>query len=163
MKKNVKPIIISNTTTKISCKKCGASSYSKSGTTKTGKLRYLCKGCGCYFSMGDNRFKQSTAQKRALAILMYTMGRMSFRRIGKILSVDHTQVYRWIRETAEQLPEPTIDPTITEVEIDEMWHFIKDKKISFGSSKQLIGVRGELSPGLQVLVVLKQSENSTTN
>jgi len=30
---------------------------------------------------------------------------MSFRRIGKILSVDHTQVYRWIRETAEQLPD----------------------------------------------------------
>jgi len=86
---------------------------------------------------------------------------MSFRRIGKILSVDHTLIYRWIREVAEQLPEPLVDADITEVELDEMWHFIKDKKTNSGYSKPLTVVQGKLSHGLQVLVILKQSENST--
>jgi len=53
---------------------------------------------------------------------------MSFRRIGKILSVDHTLAYRWIRGLAEQLPELSVDAGIIEVGLDEMWHFTKDKK-----------------------------------
>ena len=145
----------------ITCKKCQSTNFSKSGTTSTGKQRYICKDCRCHFSEGDNRFKQSATLNRALAVILYTIGRMSFRRIGKILSVDHTLIYRWIREVAEQLPEPLVDADITEVELDEMWHFIKDKKTNSGYSKPLTVVQGKLSHGLQVLVILKQSENST--
>jgi hypothetical protein len=88
---------------------------------------------------------------------------MSFRRIGKLLSVDHTLIYRWIRDVAEQLPEPAVDAGITEVELDEMWHFIKDKKTQSGYSKPLTVVQGEPLPGLQVVVMLKRLESSTRN
>jgi len=106
---------------------------------------------------------QSATLNRALAVILYTIGRMSFRRIGKILNVDHTLVYRRIRDLAEQLPEPSVDADITEVELDEMWHFIKDKKINSGYREPLTAVQGKLSHGLQVLVILKQSESSTKN
>jgi len=114
--------------------------------------------------MGDGRAKDTTAVKKALAILLYATARTSFRRIGKILGVDHSLVYRWIREVAESLPEPVVSKGISEVELDEMWHFIKDKKTAnFGLSKQLTVVQGEPLRGLQAIVILKQSNVSTKN
>jgi len=128
------------------------------------KQRYRCKGCSYHFTLGDGRLKESTAVKKALAVLLYATARTSFRRIGKILNVDHSLVYRWIRETAESLPEPAVANDITEVELDEMWHFIKDKKTaSFGLSKQLTVIQGEPLHGLQVIVMLKRSESFTKN
>ena len=127
------------------------------------KQRYRCKKCGHHFTEGDRRVKESTTVKKALAILLYTTARTSFRRIGKILNVDHSLVYRWIREAAESLPEPTVSAHITEIELDEMWHFIKEKKTNSGLSRQLTVIQGEPLHGLQVIVMLKQSENSTKN
>jgi len=57
-------------------------------------------------------------------------------------------VYRWIREAAESLPEPIVPTGITEVELDEMWHFIKAKKTNSGLSKQLTVIQGEPLRGL---------------
>jgi len=69
-----------------------------------------------------------------------------------------------VREAAENLPEPSIAAEITEVELDEMWHFIKAKKTNFGLSKQLTVVQGEpTAKTLQVIVMLKQSNGFTRN
>jgi len=148
------------------CKKCNSTKYVKSGTAND-KQRYRCKECGCHFTEGDGRTKETATVKKALAVLLYATARTSFRRIGKILGVDHSLVYRWIRDVAESLPEPVVSSEITEVELDEMWHFIKDKKTAnSGLSKQLTVVQGEPLHGLQAIVILKQSdcciENSHT-
>ena len=37
-------------------------------------------------------------------------------------------MYRWIKEASERLPKYQIEDNITEIEFDEMWHFIKSKK-----------------------------------
>jgi len=145
------------------CKKCNSVKYVKSGTVND-KQRYRCKECGCHFTEGDGRAKEATAVKKALAVLLYATARTSFRRIGKILGVDHSLVYRWIRGVSESLPEPIVSNEITEVKLDEMWHFIKDKKMAnSGLSKQLTVVRGEPLHGLQAIVILKQSDCFTKN
>jgi len=56
------------------------------------------------------------------------MAKDSFRMLGRILNIHHTLVYRWIREFARSLPEPTVSEEIQEMEFDEMWHFIGQKK-----------------------------------
>lgn len=40
--------------------------------------------------------------------------------IGRILKIDHTLVYRWIREFGESLPEPEVSGEIIQMEFDEM-------------------------------------------
>jgi hypothetical protein len=50
---------------------------------------------------------------------------------GKILNTDHTLIYRWIRTFAEGLPEAALNGEISQMEFDEMWHFIGSKKESF--------------------------------
>ena len=143
------------------CKKCGALHTVKSGMI-SGKQRYYCKECGCNFREGDKRTNDRIAAKKALYILLYAMAKGSFRMMGRILRIDHTQVYRWIREFGESLPDPEVPGDIRQIEFDEMWHFIKNKKTGFGSSKPLIVAQGELWPGCLAVVMLQHSVDSMT-
>jgi transposase len=82
--------------------------------------------------------------------------------LGRILNINHTIVYRWIRELGASLPEPDIPGDITEMEFDEMWHFIGKKKTNFGSSKQLIVAHGEPWDGCSAIVILRPSDDCIT-
>ena len=145
----------------LKCKKCGSDHTVKSGIL-AGKQRYCCKDCGYNFREGDNRTNCKVAAKKALCILLYAMAKGSFRMIGRILGIDHTLVYRWLRAFGENLPEPEVSGDIHEIEFDEVWHFIKSKKTNFGSSKPLIVAQGELWPGFSVIVMLQHSDVSMT-
>ena len=142
------------------CKKCASEKVTKNGIV-AGKQRYHCKECGCNFREGDDRTSAKIAAKKALCILLYAMGKGSFRMLGRILRIDHTLVYRWIRAFGEILPEPEVSGEITEMEFDEMWHFIGSKKTNFGSSKPLTVAHGELWPGCSAIVILQHSDAST--
>ena len=142
------------------CKKCGSETVVKNGFV-AGKQRYHCKGCGCNFREGDSRTNERIAAKKALCVLLYAMAKGSYRMIGRILRIDHTLVYRWIREHGESIPEPKVTGEIKHMEFDEMWHYIGSKKESFGSSKLLTVVQGELWPGYSAVVILQPSGDST--
>ena len=142
------------------CKRCGSTKSQKNGIV-AGKQRYRCKDCGYNYREGDNRTSPGLAAKKALALLLYAMAKGSFRMIGRILSVDHMQVYRWIREFAAALPEPEVPGGIRHMEFDEMWHFIGSKKTDCGSSRPLTVVQGEPWHGCSAIVILLPSGNST--
>jgi transposase len=111
----------------LACKKCSSFRYVKNGIV-AGKQRSKCKDCGYNFREGDNRTNEKIIAKQALCILFYSVAKGSFRMLGRILNVDHTMVYRWIRKFGESLPEPAVPGDITEMEFDEMWHFLRKKK-----------------------------------
>jgi len=143
------------------CKKCNSERTVKNGIVG-GRQRYQCKECGCNFREGDRRTSDKVAAKKALCILLYAMAKGSFRMMGRILGVDHTLVYRWIRAFGENLPEPEVPGDIQEMECDEMGHFIKSKKTEFGLSKPWIVVQGELWPGCSAVVILQRSSDFMT-
>ena len=143
------------------CKRCGSERTVKNGIVG-GRQRYQCKECGCNFREGDRRTNDKVAAKKALCILLYAMAKGSFRMMGRILGIDHTLVYRWIRAFGESLPEPEVPGDIQEMEFDEMWHFIGNKKTDFGLSRPLTVAQGELWPGCSAVVILQHSGGSTT-
>jgi transposase-like protein len=143
------------------CKKCSSEEVVKSGIV-TGKQRYKCMKCGCNFREGDNRTNNKIAAKKALCVLLYAMAKGSYRMMGRILNIDHTLVYRWIRTFGESLPEPEVSGEIRQMEFDEMWHFIRSKKEKFGSSRLSTVIEGELWPGYSAIVILQPSKGSTT-
>jgi transposase len=143
------------------CKKCGSGRVVKSGVV-AGKQRYCCKDCRCNFREGDNRTNNTIAMKKALCVMFYGLGKGSFRMLGRILGIDHTLVYRWIRSFGESLPEPKVSGEIMQMEFDEMWHFVGSKKTNFGLSKPLTVVQGEPWPGCSAVVILQHSEGSMT-
>jgi transposase len=143
------------------CKKCGSELVVKNGVVSE-RQRYRCKTCGCNFREGDARTSEKVAAKKALCILLYAMGKASFRMMGKILGADHSLVYRWVRAFGESLPEPDVSGEIMHMEFDEMWHFVGSKKEKFGLSKPLTVAHGDLWPGCSAVVILKHFGDSTT-
>ena len=144
----------------VTCKHCNSTKIVKNGLVRE-KQRYKCKDCDYNFVEGDARTSQSVVVKKALAVILYSLGKASYGMIGKIFGVDRSLIYRWIAEEANLIPEPVISGSISEMEFDEMWHFIGSKKTSYGSSKPWIVAQGEPLPGFSVIVMLQHSEDST--
>ena len=144
----------------VTCKRCGSPEHVNNGIVR-GKRRYRCKVCAYNYTEGDARVVETLIVKKALAVLLYALGKASFGFLGKIFGVSRSLTYRWIRDAAAALPEPTVSGTITEMEFDEMWHFIGAKKTNAGSSKPWIVGHGELWPGCSVIVILPPSNGST--
>jgi transposase-like protein len=144
----------------IHCKRCECESVIKHGQVR-GKQRYFCKECDLNFVEGDGRVNESLAAKKAVAVLFYSLGKASFTMLGKIFGHSPSLIYRWIVAAAAKLPEPEVPVNIKEMEFDEMWHFIGSKKTNSGSSKRWIVAQGELSPGLQAVVMLQRSGGFT--
>src|SRR3978361_1862277 len=78
----------------LTCKSCGGTESAKSGFVR-GLQRYRCRSCGCNFTNTPPRGKP--AAMKAMAVLLYAMGNMSFGMIGCILGVSDVSVLRWVR------------------------------------------------------------------
>src|SRR5437879_5687668 len=104
----------------IQCKRCQSSRFMKNGIVR-GKARYRCKDCHYNFTEGDERVKEELVIKRALAIILYSLGKASFGFLGKLLGVSRSIPYRWIKAEAEKIAKPSISGEIKEMKFDEMW------------------------------------------
>jgi hypothetical protein len=80
-----------------------------------------------------------------------------------LFEVYKTTVLKWIKKEGEFLKDPEISSVITEIEIDKIWHFLKKSQKINESSKPWILIQREQLPELQIVVVLKQSENFIKN
>jgi len=140
------------------CKKCGSNKNIKSGKVNN-KQRYECKECGCHFIEGDKRISEKIKAKKALCVLFYSLGKCSFRMLAKIFNTHPSLVYRWVKEASEKLLEYQIDDNITEIEFDEMWHFVKSKKTNYGLLRHLIKEQEELLHGNLEIVIQKPLRN----
>ena len=82
----------------------------------------------------DNRFKEETIIRKAMAIIMYAIGSCSIRFISRFLKVAESTISGYIKAEAENAILPEITEEIKEIEIDEMWHFIQKKLTKSGFS-----------------------------
>jgi transposase-like protein len=139
----------------IICKRCQASDYVKNGVVR-GLQRYRCKRCGCNFTATQPRGKPPAM--KALTILLYGMGNMSYRMIARLLGVSHVSIYEWIRAEAEKLPEPQMQADVELVTLDEMHHFLKKRAKNSGSGERLILFSGELYPGCWGAVMMQPAK-----
>jgi transposase len=145
----------------ITCKNCQQTNTVKNGFVR-GKQRYKCHTCHYTFVVGDERHKSETELKKALSVILYSLGKASFGFLAKLFGVSRTTTYYWIRDIAAITAEPAIAGDIREIDFDEMWHFIQSKKRNSGSSKPWIIAQGELLPGYSVVVMLQPSSACMT-
>ena len=142
----------------IYCKFCSSSRYVRDGFVR-GHQRYKCKECERTFT--ETPLRGKPAAMKALAILLYSMGNMSFCGIARLLEVSDVAVMKWIREQAKGLPEPEIPSDVKIITLDEMWHFLKKRQKSSGSGEHLILSSGELWPGFWVSVMMLPPKKSS--
>ena len=94
---------------------------------------------------------------------MYGMMKSSYGRIAKLFNTSRKTVQGWIVAAGQRLPEVEVPETVTDIELDEMWHFIQSKKENSGSGRRWIVTRGAPSPGLSVIVMLKPADTCMTH
>jgi transposase-like protein len=135
----------------LSCKRCGSPSFVKHGFVR-GHQRYRCRSCGYNFTATPKRGRSEAT--KALAVLLYSFGKASFRGLGKLRNVSAVSTYKWVRQAAEALPEPDVREEIQEMELDELWHFLQAKKTRVGFGKPMIVTHGVVSPGWGVVVIM---------
>jgi transposase len=136
----------------VKCKKCGSEHVVKNDVVG-GRQRYRCGDCSRNYREGDVRTNEKAAAKKALCILPYAMAKRSFRRMGKILSVNHALAHRWIRAYGESLSEPEVSGAIQEMEFNEMWHLLVQKAL---------GHQGPGSPHTENVVWLPGGRDART-
>ena len=141
------------------CKRCQSGSYVKNGMMQ-GKQRYRCKACSYNFT--DTPPAGKPAAMKAMAVLLYSMGNMSYGMLAKLFGVSEVAVFKWIKAAGEAAPEPVVPADVEVVQLDEMWHFVNGKKTSAGSGEPMIRSSGEPWPGFWVSVTMRPASGSST-
>lgn len=111
------------------CPHCASSEQqTKSGHTRTGSQRYKCKGCQRIYTPEPKPLGYPEETKRE-AVRLYLEG-TNFRRIGRVLGVNHQSVVNWVNSYHASLPAPeqTMAAPKT-LEMDELFTFIGSKKL----------------------------------
>jgi hypothetical protein len=75
-----------------------------------------------------------------MCVLLYSLGKASFNMLAKLFDTWPSLTYRWIVEAGAKIPVAQIPGEVKEMKFDEMWHFIREKKTSFGPSRPLTAV-----------------------
>ena len=142
------------------CKNCQAERVIKSGRVH-GQQRYECKECGYHPVEGDARTNDKIAGKKALCVILCSLGKASFRMLAKIFNTSPSLTWRWIVEAWCKLPGQEVSGDMKHMELDGMHRFVKRKKTNFGSKRPLTVASGELRPGYLAGVILQPSGGST--
>ena len=110
----------------MNCPKCQHPHFVKNGFVNS-RQRYKCKACNSQWTHTTPRGHPAT--HKSLTVLLYCHG-ISMHAISQLFQVSTTAVLKWIRNFAkEQAPKPTLSPeTRVVLELDEMWHYIQNKK-----------------------------------
>ena len=100
----------------LKCPKCGSEKRVKSGYNNK-RQRYLCKKCGCHYTVGQRGYPEHIKRK---AIQLH-LGGNGFRRSERILNVSHVPVINWIKTAGAKLDKvPKKDKNVEVFELDKL-------------------------------------------
>jgi IS1 family transposase/transposase-like protein len=114
---------------------CGNVSAISTYMTESGNRRiFRCKVCGKSFSetRGTVFFDLRTPEEKVMMALKMLLVRVELSGIGFVLGVTEETVLEWLRRAARKAEEINRhllrELPVTEVQLDEMWNFIKRKR-----------------------------------
>jgi insertion element IS1 protein InsB len=93
------------------------------------KQRYKCRGCGHQSTCTDAPMSDVEREKRMLRALCLFLSGLSKNAVAKLLGVSCQSVCNWILKMGDPdklLPKPSGE--LVCLELDEMWHFLGNKK-----------------------------------
>jgi insertion element IS1 protein InsB len=107
------------------CPQCQSDRLVNNGSA-AGKPKKWCQQCGYQFTRTTPRGKPLTTKINA--VLFYLSG-LSMNRIAFLLRVSAQAVLNWLRAFAKRHYEkPTPTGKVIILELDEMWHYLKNKR-----------------------------------
>lgn len=104
--------------------------------TKSGRVRkFICRSCGNVFNSrtGTVFFDLRTPEEKMILALKLLLKGISVRGIAEVLGSKPDTVLSWLRRAAEHSEEVDAfllrDLKVSKVELDELWTFVKKKRL----------------------------------
>jgi IS1 family transposase/transposase-like protein len=106
------------------CPQCNSLNVRKNGHQQ-GKQRFECKDCGRIFRE-SHELRGYHPQVKKVCLEMYLNG-TGFRGIERVTGVHHTTIMKWVKESAESLPEDEEGHYPIVAELDELQTYVGRK------------------------------------
>jgi len=118
--------VMATITVQVSCPHCKGMKVKRNGKKKTGKQNFLCHKCRkqfqyVYFYQGANPVKKESVRKM-------TLNGSGIRDIQRVLGISIVCILFALRTWFKGIDEPSPMGSYREVQIDEMWTFVKHRK-----------------------------------
>ena len=105
-------------------------------STKSGRVRkFICRNCGSIFNerTGTVFFDLRTPEEKVILALKLLLKGMSVRGIAEVLGSKPDTILSWLRRAAQHSVEVDTfllrDLKVSKVELDELWTFVKKKRL----------------------------------
>ena len=111
------------------CPSCDAQDRQvKNGTNPSGRGRIKCQHCGRKYTPEPKEHGYPDTLRQQ-AVRLYVDG-LSYRRIARVLGVDHKSVMHWVKAHSDQLPPAALpeETPLHVVEMDELYTFVGKKR-----------------------------------
>ena len=110
------------------CPRCGIEEkQARFGKNRCGTQRFICQLCHVTYTLEPKKPGYSE-EVREKAVRLYVEGN-NFRRIGRLLNVNHQSVVNWVNAYHEKVKEKAVVPSASKtIEMDELWTFVEKKK-----------------------------------
>ena len=112
--------------------------------------------CGENFVRGDERHAHATEVKKALGLILYSLGNASCGFLAQRLGVSRTTTYSWIRQAAAGTAEPTMASEIQAIAVAEIGALYPSKQRTIGMIKAV-----DRGPGRTMAWVLGRRDAAT--
>ena len=125
----MKKIISTLSDADVICRHCFSKNYYKKGFV-CNKQRYYCKSCKRTFTASSGGYDDLT---KLFAVHLY-LNNCGIRKVAKILNVSPPTILRWLRWAHKKFIdklEPLVGTDLDVIELDEIYTFIKKKRIEF--------------------------------
>ena len=116
------------------CRYCHAQDRQvKNGSNDSGSARITCQHCGRKYTPEPTKHGYPDALRQQ-AVKMYVEG-LNYRRIGRLLGVDHKSVMHWVKAHTDQLQPAALpqEQPLHVVEMDELYTFVEKKRTGSSS------------------------------
>ena len=110
----------------VACPRCSALNVKKRGITANNKQRFRCSACNRQF-ITDYTYQACNPAVRALVLPM-TLTASGMRDISRVGQVSTNTVRNLIRPAAQGTAEPVAPQRSADLELDEFWSFVPQKK-----------------------------------
>jgi len=125
---------------------------------KHGSQNYLCRKCNKAWTKTTGR---RSAENEMRAVVLYCLG-LSFKTIGKLMNYSKTSILYWVRNFARANYSKPVPKGELFLELDEMWHFIQQKKTNCGFGKSIVAQLDSLLTGNAEIVIPPLLKNCIT-
>lgn len=146
----------------IVCKRCESANIVKSGIVR-GRQRYQCKDCNYVFLLKDRRRTNEANLRKALYLLMCSLGAVSYDVLEELLDRDRSLLSRWNQASGSPKQRSKRNAGACKIDCTQLETYVEQNKKLFDPSAPLFVSSGTMLSGEYTAILIVQRKQKTNS